>query len=104
MAIHQWDVDGLGPAKGFGFRAVSGRVYLIEELKDAVKYKGARGPYVYADAAELATAGAAALVEEVVSAPGLAHTDVITFADAAAEKYAAELVAKLAAARANLRL
>jgi hypothetical protein len=102
--IQKWDVDGLGSAKGFAFRAASGRVFLLEELEDAVKYKGAKGPYVNTDAADLAAVGAAVLVEEVVEALGLRPTDVVTYADAAAEKRAADLVAKLAATRANLQL
>lgn len=101
VAVHQWDVDGLGPARGFGFRTACGRVYLLEELVLSVKYHGASGPNFYVDAAELATVGTAALVEEVVAALGLAPSDVVTFADAAAEKSAAELVAKVAAARAK---
>jgi hypothetical protein len=40
VGVHAWDVDGLGPARGFGFRLPSGRVYLLEELGFAVRHRG----------------------------------------------------------------
>jgi hypothetical protein len=101
VAVHKWNVDGLGPAYGFGFCTPSGRVYLVQELELSVKYQRASGPAVYVDAAELATVGAIALVEEMVMVLGLAPPDVETFADAAAEKRAAALVAEVAAANAK---
>jgi hypothetical protein len=99
VAVHTWDIDGLGPAKGFGFRTASGRVYLLQELALAVQYHGATGPSLYVDAADLSTVGPAALADEVFATLGLAHSDVLFFADAAAVKRAAELVAKVTAAK-----
>jgi hypothetical protein len=99
LAIHKWDADGLGPASGFGFRTASGRVFLLEELELAVKYHRASGPSVYVDAADLAMLGTKVLVDDVVSALGVPQSSVMIFADAAAEQRAAELVARVAAAR-----
>lgn len=101
LAVQKWDVDGLGPAKGFGFRSPSGRVYLLQELELAVKYQGATGPVVYVDAADLATVGTKSLVDDIISALGLSHSDVVTFANTAVERNAAELVKKATAARIN---
>jgi hypothetical protein len=44
LTIQSWDVDGLGPARGFGFRLPSGRVYLTHVVELAVRPQGARGP------------------------------------------------------------
>jgi hypothetical protein len=48
--VQEWEVDGLGAARGFGLRAPSGRIYLVEELADAVRYQGALGPWIHVDA------------------------------------------------------
>ena len=58
LPLQMWDVDGLGPARGFGGRLPSGWVVLLEELENAVKYHGAKGPSVYVDAAVLGAIGA----------------------------------------------
>lgn len=101
LDVQQWDVDGLGRARGFGFRAASGRVYLLEEVDLSVTHSGTNGPGVYVDAGELATVGSAILVADVIAALGLAPSEVVVVADTAAEKFAAQLVAKVARARLN---
>ena len=103
VATQQWDVEGLGPARGIGFRTANGRVYLIGEVELSVAHSGVSGPGVYVDAAELAMVGSVAIIEEVVAELGLIPSDVVWVADAdaAAEKFTAELVTKVANARAN---
>lgn len=101
VTTKQWDVDGLGRATGFGFRAASGRVYLLEEIDLSVKHGLVNGSTVYADAGELASNGGAVLAEEMITALGLAPTEVATVAGSAAERYAAELVEKIRIANAN---
>ncbi len=68
VGVQEWDVDGLGEARGFGLRSQSGVVYVLEELKLMVLYKGARGPSVYADAADLVRLGTDALIDELFAA------------------------------------
>jgi hypothetical protein len=101
VAVHAWTVDGLGPAKGFGFRLPSGCVYLLEELELEVHYRGAQGPNVHVDAADLSRCGSKALVDEVVAGLGLSRLEVVYVADSAVQEAAANLVAKVAAARAK---
>jgi hypothetical protein len=101
VAVHAWNVDGLGPARGFGFRAVSGRVYFLEELAIAVRHRGAPGPEVPVDAADLTTFGAEFLVVEVLAAPGLSRSDVAYLADESVQQIAAALVARVSASRAK---
>jgi hypothetical protein len=96
-----WDVDGLGPARGFGGRLPSGWVVLLEELENAVKYHGAKGPSVYVDAAVLGAIGAEPLVSELQEALGLTWADFVCVADEAARKRAAELAARVLAAKVN---
>jgi hypothetical protein len=100
LPVHAWDVDGLGPARGFGFRVPTGRVYLLEELEMAVRYHGATGPSVYVDALDLATLGAKALIQEVVTGLGLQESDIAFVADSDLQKQAANVVAIVAASRA----
>ena len=97
VALHTWHVDGLGPARGLGFRSASGRVYLLQELEMAVRYHGAPGPEVHVDAAELARLGAEALVEDVVATLGIARGDVVFVADKSVQQSAAALVARCSA-------
>jgi hypothetical protein len=101
VALHTWHVDGLGPARGLGFRSASGPVYLLQELEMAVRYHGAPGPEVQVDAAELASLGAEALVEDVVVTLGIAPRDVVFVADKSVQQSAAALVARCSAHRAE---
>ena len=101
VAVHTWDVDGLGPARGLGFRSVSGRVYLLQELELAVRYHGAPGPEVHVDAAELATFCPEALVHDVVATLGIARQNVPFVADKSVQQNAAALVARWSAERAK---
>jgi hypothetical protein len=77
LSVHDWNVDGLGPARGYGGRLPSGRVILLEELQLAVKHHGAQGPIVYVDAAELAAVGPELLVGELLAALGLSRSDLV---------------------------
>jgi len=101
VAVHTWDVDGLGPARCLGFRSVSGRVYLLQELELAVRYHGAPGPEVHVDAAELATFCPEALVHDVVATLGIARQNVPFVADKSVQQNAAALVARWSAERAK---
>jgi hypothetical protein len=101
LAVHTWNVDGLGPARGLGFRSETGRVYLLQELEMALRYHGAPGPEVHADAAELASVGAEALIEDVVVTLGIARRDVVFVADESVRQTAAALVARCSAERAK---
>jgi hypothetical protein len=101
VAVHSWNVDGLGPARGFGFRSEAGRVYMLQELEMAVRYHGALGPELYADAAELANAGAEALVEDVMVALDITRKDVVFIVDNSVQKYASALVARCTTERAK---
>jgi hypothetical protein len=99
VAVRLWEVDGLGPARGLGFRSESGRVYLLQELEVAVRYHGASGPEVHADAADFSSLGAEALVYDLVVALGINRRDVVFVADSSAQQRAAALVARCSAQR-----
>jgi hypothetical protein len=101
LAVKTWDVDGLGLARGFGFRAESGRVYLLQELEMDVRFYAATGPGVYGDAADLATFGAEALVDEVAASLDLERSDIAFIADESVQQSAATLVARFSADRAK---
>jgi hypothetical protein len=101
VAVHTWRIDGLGPARGLGFRSTSGRLYLLQELEMAVRYRGATGPEVHVDAAELASVGVETLVNDVVAALGIARRDVVFVAGESVQQQAAALVARCSAQRAG---
>jgi hypothetical protein len=101
VGVQSWVVDGLGPARGLGFRSESGRVYLLQELEMAVRHHAASGPEVHVDAAELASLGAEVLVKDVVDALRIARRDVVFVADESVQQNAAALVARCSAARAK---
>jgi hypothetical protein len=99
LAVNTWHVDGLGPARGLGFRSASGRVYLLEELEMAVRYQGTPGPGVYVDAAELAKFSPEALLDDVVATLGIARQDVVHVVDKSVQQSATSLVARCSAER-----
>jgi hypothetical protein len=99
LVLRAWQVDGLGPAHGFAFRVPSGRVYLAQELELEVRYYGARGPTLYADATELVSPGIKALVDEVAAELGLSAAEVIGLANSNIEQLAAKIVAAVADAK-----
>jgi hypothetical protein len=96
VATQKWDVDGLGPAIGFGFRAQSGRVYLLQQLELVEKHYGVIGSDVYVDATDFLKTGLPSLVSDVIQALELSSSDLVVTADASTEKLAKQLVAKLA--------
>lgn len=100
VPVLAWDEDGLGPARGICCRVPSGRVYFLEELELAVMHQGARGPTVYVDAADLGAFGVGPLVAEVLAALGLSRSDLTGEAGPDETRYAAELVARVAAGKA----
>ena len=104
VAVHAWEVDGLGPARGFGGRMPSGAVILLEELELAVRHQGARGPSVYVDASQLVAAGPKPLAEELLSALALCPEELAGVVDEAARWRAAELSARATQAQAARRL
>jgi hypothetical protein len=77
VGVQEWDVDGLGEARGFGLRSHSGIVYVLEELELMVLYKGARGPSVCADAADLVRLGTDALIDELLAAIELPASHIV---------------------------
>jgi hypothetical protein len=99
VSVRTWYVDGLGPARGLGFRSASGRVYLLEELELAVQHHGATGPNLYADATEVAGTGVAALVEDVAGALGITPAEMLFVAEESLRERAAALVAQCSAER-----
>jgi hypothetical protein len=100
LPVHTWDVEGLGPARGFGGRLPSGVLVLLEELQLAVRYQGARGPTVYVDAADLGAIGPDMLVGELLAALGLSRSDLVGIAGEAEQRRAAEMAAQVRQAQA----
>jgi hypothetical protein len=100
ISVHAWNVDGLGPARGFGGRLPSGRGVLFEELEFAVRYHGAQGPTVYMDAAELGALGSDVLVSELLRVLNLTSLDIAAAAGLAAQQAAANLATRVATAKA----
>jgi hypothetical protein len=99
LPVRAWEVDGLGPARGFGGRLPSGHVILLEELELAVRYHGARGPVVYVDAAELGALGPEPLMTELLTELSLSRLDLVGVAGQADQRSAAELAARVLAAK-----
>ena len=96
IEAHAWQVDGLGPARGFGGRLPSGRVILVEELEYGRPY-----PAVWVDAAELSTFGPDALVAEVCRELGLTPPEIVRVAGNTERLAATELTGQVIAARAQ---
>jgi len=104
FVVQTWAVDGLGPARGFGFRAASTRVSLLEELEHSIQYQGERGPYVYADVVDVAKCGLEVLRDELITELGISQTDLtqlVDLADVDAQRDAAEFVRKSVISRNN---
>jgi hypothetical protein len=99
VAVQTWVEDGLGPARGFGVRLPSGRVYLFEELETSVLHHGARGPNVYVDAGALAEVGVMVLLAELLEACGLVEGDLATDATGQVQELAAAVAARVKAHR-----
>ncbi|MBY0521840.1 MAG: hypothetical protein K2R98_00490 [Gemmataceae bacterium] len=98
LAVSDWEVDGLGPASGFGCRLPSGRVLLLEELELSVKYQGSTGPYLYLDAAEVAENEPEDLMIDILGALGLSDSDV-RWVNTVGRQEAARLTSIVRAAR-----
>ena len=95
VRVPEWLEDGLGPACGFAFRVVSGRVFVLMEHELSIRYENAQGPDLLVDASDLATFGPDALITESVEALGLSRSDLTWVADCDSQQAAAELAAKV---------
>jgi hypothetical protein len=94
LAPQDWEVDGLGPARGFCIRTESGLVVLVYELAHAMK-SGLPGPAVSVDASDIARAGIAPLLTEVLDALNLAATAVTWRTPDTTRQHAADFVARV---------
>jgi hypothetical protein len=101
VSIHAWEENGLGPARGLIIRLTSGRVIFLEELALALEFHGAKGPTVYADAADLGEIGVDQFVAEVLSELRLSPSDLAKVATQEGQRAAAEMAAQINAARAK---
>jgi hypothetical protein len=95
LAVQAWEVDGLGPARGFGGRLPSGHVVLLEELEFDVRHGRAAGPVVYVDAFDLGAVGPDALVAELLAALSLSRSDLAGVAGEAEQRSAIELAVRV---------
>ena len=64
--VKEWSEDGLGPVRGICVRLPSGRVVLIQEYTYAIQHGMHSGPELAVDAADVATLGVDALLQEVL--------------------------------------
>jgi hypothetical protein len=89
LLIHEWQIDGLGPARGFGCRLPSGCVFELQELQHAIQYHGSKGPNLFVDAADLVAKGVQSLLAEILQELHLTISDLIWVMDHAGEQQAA---------------
>jgi hypothetical protein len=98
LTLESWVEDGLGATTGCAIRLTSGVVIWLIERAHAIAQLKARGPDLYADAADTHRHGIAAILVEALATLGLAESDVdwrgqppTAIELAAFEKHAAEL-------------
>ncbi len=103
LPVFSWNVDGLGPACGTGFRLASGRVFLLEELHDSIRHQKSKGPNVYVDAGDMAKYGVEKLLDEVLEGLRLTRADVDWQNEPTAQMNAAKIVQEIRAAKARHR-
>jgi hypothetical protein len=95
--VHEWHMSGLGPARGFGGRLLSGHVFEVQELQHAIQYHGVKGPTLFVDAGDPEAQGVQALLAEMVETLRLSDSDLIWILDRAGEQQAARLLRELGA-------
>lgn len=76
LTLQNWIEDGLGPAIGCGGRLPSGVIIFLRELEHLISRSKAKGPDVFADAADLQEIGVDKLLSETLSALSLDPADV----------------------------
>jgi hypothetical protein len=99
LPVLTWQENGLGAARGFGCRLPSGRVFLLRQLEDSVHHANARGLYVFVDAGEVGDRGIESMLMEVLAGLQLSRSQVSWLTEPAAQQSAAELAAKVRAAK-----
>jgi hypothetical protein len=90
--VQAWHEDGMGPARGFGGRLSSGRLFAIQELENDIKHRNRNGPALYADAIDIAECGVNPLLDEILNALELTRDAVAWVVDADAQESAAIMV------------
>jgi shikimate kinase len=93
-AVSNWEVDGLGPARGFCVRMSSGRAYGFVELELVIRHNGTSGLLVCVDAGDLAALGPDALLAELVDAITISSSGIAGVADEASRTTAAEIASR----------
>ena len=75
LGVVGWIEDGLGAAIGCGARLASGVVIQLVEFDYEIRYRGQRGPILYADAGDVLRIGIEALLAEALPALGLSRSN-----------------------------
>jgi hypothetical protein len=101
LSILTWHEDGLGPARGVVCGLPSGRVFLLQELENKVRYYNAKGPDVYVDAGDVGDQGVEPMLIEVLDGLQLSRSDVNWLPDATSQQSAAKFAAEARAAKAQ---
>src|ERR1700732_2273816 len=57
VPVDAWDLDGVGPVRGFGCRLSSGHVFWLSEFQSQIQWSESKGPYLFEDAADLGAQG-----------------------------------------------
>jgi ABC-type sulfate transport system substrate-binding protein len=76
FTLDAWEEGGMGAATGFMCRLGDGLETYTEEFAHAVKHLKAQGPTFYVPAEALRARGVAATVSAILSAVGLAESNV----------------------------
>jgi hypothetical protein len=76
LTLQGWVEDGLGAPTGCACRLPSGIVIALIERAHAIAHLKARGPDLYADAADAHRCGIDGILAEALTALGLAESDV----------------------------
>jgi hypothetical protein len=92
LHVHEWQIDGLGPARGFGGRLSSGRPFELYELQYPIQYGRAKGPALFVDAADLEKQGVQALIAEILQELHASSSELVWVMDHASEQQAARLL------------
>lgn len=76
FTLDAWEEDGLGAATGFMCRLSDGLITCSEELAHLIEHLKAQGPIFYVPVEDLHARGVAATVTAILSAMGLAESNV----------------------------